>query len=67
MNSEETWTQFTLDPTSMNLREGVHVNDPIDPELFKLSRDISYSINKRRMKLFEDMQQSETTNQIQYC
>ena len=53
--SEETLTQFILDPTSMNLKERVHVNDPIVPDLFKLSRDICYSINKRRMKLLEDM------------
>ena len=63
MNSEETLTQFILDPTSMNLKERVHVNDPIVPELFRLSRDICYSINKRRMKLLEDMKKSETTNQ----
>ena len=59
--SEETLTQFILDPTSMNLKERVHVNDPIVPELFRLSRDICYSINKGILKLLEDMKNRNET------
>ena len=35
----KTLAQFILDPTSFNLKERVHVTDPVVPEIFKLSRD----------------------------
>jgi hypothetical protein len=64
MKSEDTLTQFVLDPTSMNLTERVHINDPIVPQVFKLSRDLCYVINKRRTKLLKEMKENESRNQI---
>ena len=58
--SEETLTQFLLDPTSMNLIERVHMTDPIVTDLFKLSRDLCYHINKRRMNLLQDMKDKKS-------
>ena len=60
--SEEILTQFVLDPTSMNLNDRVHINDPIVPHIFKLSRDLCYAINKRRTKLLKEL--SEERNKV---
>ena len=42
--------QFILDPTSFNLENRVHIDDPALPALFKMSRDYCYAINSIRMK-----------------
>ena len=60
LKSEKTLTQFILDPTSMNLDVRVHMTDPIVNDLFKLSRDLCYSINKRRMKLLQEMKEKKS-------
>ena len=52
-NPEEL-TQFILDPSSMNLSKRIHINDPILPELFKLSRDLCNAIHKLRMRLIQN-------------
>ena len=44
------FTQFVLDPSSMNLRKRVNMNDPILPSLFQLSRDFCFSIDRNRTK-----------------
>jgi hypothetical protein len=46
-----TLCQFILDPASFNLRNRVHMNDPILSQLFKLSRDYCYAVNSARMKI----------------
>ena len=54
-SSQDTMTQFLLDPTSMNLDLRVHMLDPIVPELFKLSRDLCSAISKRRTNMLNDL------------
>ena len=60
-DTEGIFTQFVLDPSSMNLSPRVHRNDPILTELFKLSRDLCFSINKRRNKSLHDLLQERQT------
>ena len=48
-------TQFILDPTSFNLTNRVHMNDPIVQHLFKLSRDLCFSIHSARMKKLKEL------------
>ena len=49
------FTQFILDPTSMNLSLRVNINDPVLPQILKLSRDLCASINKKRMNLLQNL------------
>ena len=49
VETNEILIQFVLDPSSMNLSPRVHINDPILPELFKLSRDLCFAINKKSL------------------
>ena len=51
----EDLTQFILDPTSFNLENRVHRDDPIVPMLFKLSRDMCYFIHNARMKRLQEL------------
>ena len=53
--SEVKMTQFFLDPTSMNLTSRVHIDDPIVPELFNLTRDLCFAICKRRSNMLNEM------------
>ena len=46
-----TFCQFVLDPSSFNLKQRVHMNDPILGSMFKLSRDYCYAVNARRKKI----------------
>ena len=43
-------TQLILDPTSFNLENRVHMSDPAVVPLFKLSRDLCYSIHSQRIR-----------------
>ena len=51
----EKLTQFLLDPTSMNLTKRVHINDPVNPELYRVSRDLCSHIHKERLKLLGEL------------
>ena len=51
-SSQDTMTQFLLDPTSMNLDLRVRM---LDPELFKLSCDLCSTICKRRTNMLNDL------------
>ena len=62
VNNPETHTQFLLDPTSFNLEHRVHRNDPIVHHLFKISRDLCYSIHNRRMKKLLQLSKEKTNN-----
>ena len=54
LQNEETLTQFILDPCSFNLKTRIHIDDPVRPLLFNLSRDFCYSLDKqRKLKLTE--------------
>ena len=61
IETEAILTQFVLDPSSMNLSPRVHLNDPILPELFKLSRDLCFAINKKRNKSLHDLSKDRET------
>ena len=54
----KTLTQFILDPTSFNLRERVHVSDPVVPALFKLSRDYCMAIHTERSRRLHQLAQN---------
>ena len=58
---EDLITQFILDPTSMNLPYRVHLNDPIVLKLFSLSRDMCFSINKRRSNLLQKLKNEKSS------
>ena len=62
LESEDILTQFVLDPTSMYLTDRVHMSDPIVPQMYKLSRDYCYAINKRRNHLLKDMKDNINKN-----
>ena len=55
IQNPEHFTQFILDPTSFNLENRVHRDDPIVQVLFKLSRDMCYSIHNARMKKLKEL------------
>ena len=55
IQNPETLTQFILDPTSFNLESRVHRDDPVVQSLFKLSRDMCYSIHNARMKKLKEL------------
>ena len=59
--TKDIFTQFVLDPSSMNLDPRVHINDPVLPELFKLSRDLCFAINKTRNKSLHDLAKERQT------
>ena len=48
-NAEE-FCQFILDPTSMNLKQRININDPILPEIFKISRNLCHNIHLKRLE-----------------
>ena len=53
LTDKEILTQLVLDPTSLNLSERVHMEDPILPAFFKLSRNYCFVINKHILTLSE--------------
>ena len=55
--SDETITQFVLDPTSMNLANGnrISILHPRLPEVLKISRDWCFSANSRRTTLLKKL------------
>jgi hypothetical protein len=63
-NSEETLTQFVLEPTSMNLNQRVHMADPIVPDMFKLSRDFCFAICKKRTFMLNDLKNKKNNSQV---
>ena len=52
---EENIIQFILDPSSMNLKERINMNDPVLPKIFKRSRDYCYAVHKRRLDALNKM------------
>ena len=55
-----TFGQFVLDPSSFNLKERVHLNDPILGSLMKLSRDYCHAVNATRMNILKTLASMET-------
>ena len=56
LHNPENLTQFILDPTSFNLEKRVHISDPVIEPLFKLSRDLCFSIHTERMRQLKNLQ-----------
>ena len=54
-------TQLILDCTSLNLENGcrIHINDPIVPEIFKLTRDLCHAVHSQRLKLLKKMESDD--------
>ena len=48
--SHKHFTQFILDPSSLNLTKRVNITHPLLPTLFQLSRDFCYYIDSSRKK-----------------
>ena len=48
--SSQQLTQFVLDPSSINLKQRVSISHPILPQLFQLSRDFCFAIDRSRTK-----------------
>ena len=59
LSDNNTICQFVLDPSSMNLKTRINLNDPILDEIFKLSRDLCYSIHSRRIKILNEFKKKE--------
>ena len=59
-NFNSTFCQFVLDPSSFNLKDRVHLNDPILGSLFKLSRDYCHAVNSSRKKILKDRASMES-------
>ena len=57
VDNPQTLTQFILDPSSFNLKERIHLSDPIVQELFTLSRDMCYGIHNERMRQLQRLEQ----------
>ena len=58
MTDSETLCQFILDPSSFNLKQRVHMNDPLLGSFFRVSRDLCFAVNERRMKLLKEKKQN---------
>ena len=54
-HNEKVLCQFILDPSSLNLSKRVSAQDPILPDLYKLSRDICYTLDKTRIGLLSQL------------
>ena len=50
MTNQDTLTQFILDPSSMNLKKRININDENLPKLFTISRNLCNSIHQARLK-----------------
>ena len=53
-----TLCQFILDPTSLNLSKRINPTDPAAVQFFELSRDLCFSIHKKRMKIITSLKQN---------
>ena len=51
IESEEVLCQFILDPSSLNLKERVGLNDPVINKFFKFSRRYCFLIDQTRINL----------------
>ena len=54
ISDSEILCQFILDPSSFNLKNRIHLNDPQLGSFFQISRDLCFSINERRIKLLKE-------------
>ena len=59
VKSEEQLCQLILDPTSLNLPIRVNMTDPSVPDLFKLSREFCFKIDKTRRGLLQQIEKKQ--------
>ena len=59
LNDNQATCQFILDPSSFNLKSRIHINDPHLGSFFKISREICFAINARRLKLLQEKVNAE--------
>ena len=59
LDDSQATVQFILDPSSFNLKSRIHINDPHLGSFFKISREICFAINERRLKLLKEMVTAE--------
>ena len=55
LESEEVLCQLILDPSSLNLKERVSLNDPVIDKFFRFSRQFCYIIDKTRIDLLNQI------------
>ena len=53
LTNSETLCQFILDPSSFNLKQRIHLTDPLLASFFQVSRDLCHSINEKRLQLLK--------------
>ena len=54
MTDSEILCHFILDPSSLNLKQRIHMNEPLLGSLFRVSRDLCFAVNERRLKLLKE-------------
>ena len=62
VNNTKSMTQFILDPTSFNLKERIHLSDPVVQQLFKLSRHMCYGIHSERIRQLKQLSENIETS-----
>ena len=62
LDNEDLLCQFILDPTSLNLKTRVSLNDPLVPQFYKLSRDFCFLLDKTRIGLLKQMEETSKNN-----
>ena len=59
LEDEKMLCQFILDPTSLNLPVRVSLDDPLVPQIFRLSRDYCFLMDKTRLRLLRETKDKE--------
>ena len=59
ISDKNTFCQFILDPASFNLKQRIHLSDPILGALFELSRDYCFAVNAERQKILGRLQKQK--------
>jgi hypothetical protein len=60
LSQPEVLTQFILGLTSFNLNNRIHFNDPVSQNIFKISRDLYFSIHNQIMKKLKEVSKKKT-------
>ena len=56
VSDDDSFCQFVLDPASFNLKQRIHMDDPVLGSLFELSRDYCYAVHATRQKIMGSLQ-----------
>ena len=55
-DNEELFSQFLIDPASFNLPSRVNISDPQLPAIYKICRDLCFSLDKERLEKLKSIQ-----------